>query len=108
MLLVRGANVYPSAIENVLRQIDGVGREYRIIVERPKALDELRLEIEYDTSLSSGSGLEEARRALDSEVRSKLRQALGIRCDVVIVDPGTHEPMLFKARRVVDKRPVLQ
>src|SRR5688500_19390833 len=41
MFIVRGENIYPSAIEDVLRAIDGFGGEVRVIVSRREAMDEL-------------------------------------------------------------------
>jgi phenylacetate-CoA ligase len=105
MLLIRGANVYPSAIENTLRPIPGVGREYRIIVEKRGALDELMIETEYDAqSLSGEWDLDGAKRRLAEEIAAQLRRTIGLRCFISVVEPGTFEPMIFKARRVIDKR----
>src|SRR5262249_15165754 len=46
MLIVRGVNVYPSAIEDALARVPGVGSEYRIVLDRPEELDVLTLRIE--------------------------------------------------------------
>lgn len=48
MLLVRGTNVYPSAVEDTMRQVTGVGAEYRILLEKDGAMDELIVESEWD------------------------------------------------------------
>jgi phenylacetate-CoA ligase len=109
MLLIRGANVYPSALENTLRQIEGVGAEYRVVVEKRGAMDELRVECEYDArwlaSVPGDPGL--AKADLTAVIESALKRTTGLRCPVRLVDPGTHETQLFKARRVIDRRPSL-
>lgn len=105
MLLVRGANVYPSAIENALRQVQGVGAEYRVLVEKRGAMDEIRIEAEYEPVwLSSQANVDDAKRDLVARIESGLKRHIGLRCPVDLVEPGTHEAQLFKARRVVDQR----
>ena len=109
MLLIRGANVYPSAVEDTLRKVEGVGAEYRLIVEKRGAMDEIRIECEYDPRwLSAQSGAEGARQDLIARMDAALKRTIGLRCPVEIVEPGTHEARLFKARRVVDRRPNLR
>lgn len=106
MLLVRGANVYPSAIEDALRAVAGVGAEYRVIVEKRGALDEMRIESEYDPRwLATQPRREEAPGSLTRAIEAALKRSIGLRCGVTIVEPGTLESQLFKARRVLDRRP---
>ncbi len=104
MLLIRGANVYPSAVESALRQVPGVGAEYRIIVEKKGALDEIRLEVEPDDALSLEQEGEEAAKSLVTAIVEEVRRQIGLRVEVRLVPVGTHEKMLFKARRVIDRR----
>lgn len=106
MLLVRGANVYPSAIEDAVRQVAGVGAEYRVVVEKSGALDEISVECEYDPLwLAAQPDPDRAGEELRGRLEFALRGCIGLRCPVVIVEPGHHEGQLFKARRVVDRRP---
>lgn len=105
MLVIRGVNVYPSAIEAALRQIEGMGAEYRVLVERPGVMDEMRLEAEPDEIWLRGQadgGAASAR--LGRSIADALKRDLGIRVEVAIVAAGTYEKMLFKARRVIDRR----
>ena len=98
MFVVRGENVYPSAIENVIRSIKGFGDEFRIIITREKTMDELIVQAEctpeVDTALIPG---------LKENLETKLK-ASGLRTVVQLVDPGTLERTEFKAKRVIDKR----
>ena len=98
MFVVRGENVYPSAIEDVIRGIEGFGEEYRIIITREKTMDELIVQAEYA-------------RGVDSEVVSQLKKKLenelgarGLRTVVQMTEPGSLERTEFKAKRVIDKR----
>lgn len=98
MFVVRGENVYPSAIEDVIRSIKGFGDEFRIIITREKTMDELIVQAEctpeVDMVLIPG---------LKEELETKLK-ASGLRTVVQLVDPGTLERTEFKAKRVIDKR----
>ena len=98
MFVVRGENVYPSAIEDVIRSIKGFGDEFRIIINREKTMDELIVQAECVPELELGfvPGLKE-------ELEAKLK-ASGLRTIVQMVEPGTLERTEFKAKRVIDKR----
>ncbi|MGO9772852.1 MAG: phenylacetate--CoA ligase family protein [Roseiarcus sp.] len=106
MLLIRGANVYPSAIENAMRRVPGVGAEYRVIVEKARALDEMRLEVEPEDDSLLAPAAEEARQKLVRAITEELRRQIGLRVEVRLVPAGTYEKFLFKARRVIDRRKV--
>jgi phenylacetate-CoA ligase len=88
MLIVRGVNVFPSAIEAVVRRFPV--EEFRIEVFREGELDEVRLLLEVE----GGEG--GARR-----VQEALRATLGIRLEVAPVDAGSLPRFELKARRVV-------
>jgi phenylacetate-CoA ligase len=102
MLVIRGANVYPSAIEHGLRAIDGLGLEFRIRVSRSGALDEIVVEAEHD-----GAGGADRPDTLRAEAEQQLKEHCHIRIPVRIVEPGTFERTTLKARRVIDERPSL-
>jgi phenylacetate-CoA ligase len=91
MLVVRGVNVYPSAIEAVLRAVEGVA-EYRVQVRSERALRELELEIEPTLGHEDGTGL--GRR-----VQAALDKALGLRVEVAVVSCGSLPRFEVKARR---------
>jgi phenylacetate-CoA ligase len=93
MVVIRGMNVFPSAIEQILRESPGVG-EFRItFYTDPRAMDEIKLEVELAQPL-------EARA-----IQARLRQGLGLRVRIVPVKPGILPQQLGKARRVEDLRP---
>jgi phenylacetate-CoA ligase len=92
MVVIRGMNVYPSAIEEAVRSVDGSG-EFRItFYSEPRGMDEVKLEVELP-------GGPEAR-----ELQELMRQQLGLRVRVVPVAPGVLPRQEGKARRVVDER----
>lgn len=99
MLVIRGANIYPSAVEAAIRSVQGAGTEFRIFVDRPDSLDELSVEVEHEPDLGPAE-LGSLRAALEASLKSSLH----IRVPVAVVEPGTHEAQTFKSRRVVDRR----
>jgi phenylacetate-CoA ligase len=100
MLIVRGENVYPSAIEDTLRAIEGFGGEFRVIVSRREAMDELLVRAEYAPTHADPP----ARETLERTMRERLRARLGVHPVIDLVPHGTLPRSEFKARRVVDDR----
>ena len=98
MFVVRGENVYPSAIEDVIRGIKGFGDEYRIVITREKTMDELIVQAEYTRDVSA-----EIVPRLKGKLESELK-ARGLRTVVQMVAPDTLGRTEFKAKRVIDKR----
>ncbi len=95
MVTVRGANVYPSQVETVLGEFPELSHEFRMVVDREGALDQLTILVESQPSRPEG---------MDRKLAERLKAALGIRAEVQILYPGTLERTEFKARRVIDKR----
>jgi phenylacetate-CoA ligase len=91
MLVVRGVNVFPSALEGIVRRFPGVD-EFQIEVHRPQAMDELRLLVE----VGAGEPAPVVRA-----IREALRVELGIRVDVVAAPTRSLPRYELKARRVV-------
>lgn len=92
MLIVRGVNLYPHAIENALGSVAGVGSEYRIVVERPEELDVLVLEVEAEDA------------GVAASVGDQVRLATGLTPVVEVHPPNTLPTTEFKSRRIVDRR----
>ena len=90
MLIIRGVNVFPSAIEGIIRQFPAVD-EFLLEVYKRSEMDEVRLLVEVD-----GSPAQTAR-----EIQQRLRAELGIRVEVVPVPPRSLPRYELKARRVV-------
>jgi phenylacetate-CoA ligase len=100
MFIVRGENIYPSAIEDVLRAVDGFGGEFRVIVSRRETMDELLVRAEYLPSHAEAA----ARAQLAATMKERLRARLGVTPVVELLAPGELPRTEFKARRVIDDR----
>ncbi len=102
MLKIRGVNVFPSQIESVMANIDGISPHYQLVLTRRNYTDYLEVKIELvDASLLENyAGLETLRQS----AVSKLRTVLGIDAKVTLVSPRSLERYEGKAKRIVDMR----
>jgi phenylacetate-CoA ligase len=97
MLIVRGVNIHPSQVEDVLLSAGGAAPHYRLVVERPGPLDELTVECE-----PAGPG--EDPELLGTRLERRLQDQTGLRITVTLVQPGSIPRSEGKAVRVVDRR----
>ncbi len=102
MLIIRGVNVFPSQIESVLMELDGIAPYYQMIVEREGSLDKLTVLVE----LTEDTFTDEVRKleAMSKKVTDAIQSILGIAAKVKLVEPKSIERFEGKAKRVIDKR----
>lgn len=102
MLIVKGVNVYPSQIENVLFEIEGTKPHYQIVVEREGRLDRITVLVEVIESIFFDEMKKQ--RELIETIKRRLASELGIGVEVKLVEEKTLERSEGKAKRIVDKR----
>ena len=100
MLKIRGVNVFPGQIEEVILSVPELGPHYEIIVEREGYADKLSVRVELATATDSFQELER----IASTVRSKLRIVLGLDAKVMLESPNTLQRFEGKAKRIKDLR----
>ncbi len=102
MLIIRGVNVFPSQIEEILISTKGVLPHYMIIVDREGTLDTLEVQVEVDEKIFS----DEVRKLqqLARKIEQNIKETIGISAKVKLVEPKTLQRFEGKARRVIDKR----
>ena len=102
MLIIRGVNVFPSQIESVLVDMDGIAPFFQMIVEREGNLDKLTVLVE----LNEDAFTDEVRKleAISKRVTDAIHSVLGISAKVKLVEPKSIERFEGKAKRVIDKR----
>ena len=100
MLKIRGVNVFPSQIEEVVLSVDGLGPHYEIIVERDGYADKLTVRVELARATDTFRELE----GIEREVRSRLRVVLGLDAKIKLESPNTLTRFEGKAKRVRDLR----
>ncbi|WP_113673615.1 phenylacetate--CoA ligase family protein [Vallitalea guaymasensis] len=102
MLIIRGVNVFPSQIEEVLLNTKEIGPHYEIIVNRKGYLDKIEINVELeDTSLLDSYGNLDK---LQLTIRHNLKTVLGIDAKINLVEPYTLKRFEGKAKRVIDNR----
>ena len=108
MIIVRGQNVFPSRIEDILRSMDVFGGEFRLLLERERGeLDRLTVQTEvlaetYVKRESDPAALER----VQEDITAALRRALGVGVAVELKPAGEFERTQFKARRTIDRRTI--
>lgn len=102
MLIVRGTNVFPSQVEDVLGTVEGVTPHYRIVVDTQGGLDCLTVYVELKPEAFSDSF--EAMNAFRTNIAEKLKGVLLVGCKVKLVEPGGIERTTGKAKHVEDLR----
>ena len=99
MIVLRGVNVFPTQIEEVLLRIPGLTPHFQLVLTSRDHLDELTVQVEARAGLGAEQRAEAA-RALTAQVHDHV----GVRVQVAVGDPDTIERSAGKMRRVVDQR----
>jgi phenylacetate-CoA ligase len=102
MLIIRGVNVFPSQIEAVLFNVEGVEPHYQLIVERDGNLDTLEVQVEVNEQ--SFSDEIKVLQGLSNTIKKDIKDLLGVTCKVRLVEPKTITRSEGKAKRVIDNR----
>lgn len=100
MVTLRGTNVYQSAVENLIGQVEGVSSHYELILTRVSGLDRMCVRAEPQPEFPAERYAELARR-----MDEKVHDALKVRLEVEVVPPGTLPRYELKTRRIIDQRP---
>jgi phenylacetate-CoA ligase len=102
MIIIRGVNVFPSQIESLLMEVEGIEPHYQIILDRKGALDDIEIMVDVNESIFSDEL--KVLEGLSNRIQQRLRSVLGIGARIKLVEPMTIERSMGKAVRVVDKR----
>jgi len=101
MLIIRGVNVFPSQLEELVLKSGTFAPTYLIEVDREGHLDRLTLNVEWGGAASAGTAAEEAAAR---ELVHHVKSSIGISVHVRVLAPNTLDRSVGKARRVVDRR----
>jgi phenylacetate-CoA ligase len=102
MLIVRGVNVFPSQIEELVLKIPRLAPHYQLELTRAGRLDQLAVKVECLAGTPA-----EARGSLQRELEASIKALVGISARVQVQDPGSVERSSGKAQRVIDHRNTL-
>jgi phenylacetate-CoA ligase len=99
MLIVRGVNVFPSQIEELVLKLPGLAPHYQLILTRAGHLDQLAVRVECLEGADT-----QARSRLQRELHASIKSMIGVSTEVSVGDPGSLERSAGKAQRVIDRR----
>ncbi len=102
MLIIRGVNVFPSQIEGILLEVEGVEPHYQLIVDREGPLDILEVQVEVNETVFSDEikNLQVVAKTIEKDIK----ELLGVNATVKLVEPKSITRSEGKAVRVIDKR----
>jgi phenylacetate-CoA ligase len=99
MIILRGVNLFPTQIEEIVLRTEGLAPHFQIVLSRRGRMDHLTVRVE------SRSGTPfERRESAAVEVVKGVKDSVGVTVEVVVVEPDTVERSVGKLRRVVDQR----
>ena len=101
MIILRGVNVFPTQIEEQVMATDGLAPYFQIELHKSGPMDAMRVMVEAEPD----SADEANRAAAEQELIKRVKDLVGVTCDVVVKEPGRVPRSQGKAVRVVDNRP---
>lgn len=102
MLIIRGVNVFPSQIEEVLLDMNETAPHYMLVVDRLNNLDTLEVMVEVDMALFSDRINE--LESLSKRIQQRINSMTGINAKIKLVEPKTLQRFEGKSQKVIDKR----
>ncbi|MBP0630670.1 MULTISPECIES: phenylacetate--CoA ligase PaaK [unclassified Cupriavidus] len=105
MLIIRGVNVFPSQIEELILKAPALAPQYQLVVTRDGHLDKLEVRVEARPERSSSLSADD-RAALERDLKDQIKTYVGVTTRVqVVAAEGIERTTVGKARRVLDMRP---
>jgi phenylacetate-CoA ligase len=102
IIVIKGVKVFPSQVESILMEVEGVEPHYQIIVDRAEGGDTLELKVEVNEKVFS----DEIKNLqnIGSQIERKLREIVGVSVKVKLVAPESLQPVEGKMVKVIDRR----
>lgn len=102
MMIIRGVNVFPSQIEGVLLNVEGVSPHYMIVIDRVNSTDQMEVQVELTEEFYSDkvSEIEKIRETIKNQIKSDV----GISAKIKLVPPKSIPRSEGKAKRIIDNR----
>jgi phenylacetate-CoA ligase len=99
MIILRGVNVFPTQIEQIVLRVPGLAPHFQLLLTRPDRMDELTVLVEAAPGASAA-----ARQEAGATVVRAVKDSIGVTIGTEVVEPGSLERSTGKMRRVIDKR----
>ncbi|MGG7568275.1 phenylacetate--CoA ligase PaaK [Rhodovulum sp. DZ06] len=101
MIILRGVNVFPSQVEELILKVEGLSPHWQIHLSREGRMDQMSVHVEATPDHADG----ESRAASAAALREAIKGVVGVTARIDVAAPGEVERSAGKARRVVDERP---
>ena len=102
MLIIRGVNLFPTQIEELILKQPQLEPHYTLQVTRPGHLDQLTVHLEMGPQLASGG--DDARRTAAQKLEQAIKAYVGLSASARLATPMAIERSMGKAKRIVDRR----
>jgi phenylacetate-CoA ligase len=102
LIILRGVNLFPTQIEELLLDVDGLAPHFECVLTRPDRMDQLTVRVEARESELERT---EDRALAASRLRERVKARIGVSVEVEVVDPAAITRSIGKAKRVIDRRP---
>jgi phenylacetate-CoA ligase len=102
IIVIKGVKVFPSQVESILLEVEGVEPRYQILVEQVEGADTLELKVEVNERVFS----DEIKNLqnISAQIERKLREVVGVSAKVKLVAPESLQPANGKLVKVIDRR----
>lgn len=100
MIILRGVNLFPTQIEELILTVPALAPQFRCILDRPGRMDELTVQVEYRPGTQP-----EQRHIAAADLQKLIKNRIGVTVSVDVVEPESMFRSLGKAKRLVDNRP---
>ncbi len=101
MMIVRGVNVFPTQVEEMILKCDGLAPHYQILLTREGRMDEMEVRVEARPKAASADD----RAAQAEHLARHIKELVGVTAKITVTEPGEVERSMGKARRIIDNRP---
>jgi phenylacetate-CoA ligase len=101
MLIVRGVNLFPTQVEELILRVPGLSPHFQLVLSRPKRLDELTVRVEARADAASA----DERLRSEQGLAALIKENIGVTAAVDVLEPDLIERSAGKAQRVLDLRP---
>jgi phenylacetate-CoA ligase len=101
MLIVRGVNLFPTQVEELILRVPGLSPHFQLVLSRPKRLDELTVRVEARPDAASA----DERLRSEQALTALIKENIGVTAAVDVLEPDLIERSAGKAQRVLDLRP---
>jgi len=99
MIILRGVNLFPTQIEELILGVDGLSAQFQCVLDRPDRLDQLTVRVEARPDLAA-----ELRVRAGATLTEQIKNRIGVSVLVEVLEPDSIERSVGKARRLLDHR----